>query len=94
MLLLRLRPNGLVETTTTRAVTVSARMVRIVVAAAPIAHGVVSAKTTGATADDVSRNLPLLMRQLQGSYVIAQHIGDAECDAFAVMHVSSRAAWS
>ena len=60
MLLLGLRPDGLIETATARTVAVSAGVIRIVLPAAPIALGDMSAEARGATGGDMSRSLALL----------------------------------
>jgi hypothetical protein len=86
VLLLSLRPDRLVETATTRAVTVSAGIERIVSPLAPVAHEGVTSETTGTAGENVSRNLALLRRQIQGGHVIAQHVGKAERWALTAGH--------
>jgi hypothetical protein len=89
MLLLSLRPYRLIETTTARAVAVSAGVVGVVTVATPVTVVDVSAEATGAATDDVSRGLALLGRQTQRGHVIAQHVGDTDCGALAAGHAYS-----
>lgn len=86
MLLLCLRPDCLVETATTRTVTVSTRVVGRVSPTAPVAHEGVASEAAGTACEYVGRGLALFRRQIQGGHVIAQHVSKAECGAFAAGH--------
>jgi len=89
MLLLRLCPDRLIETSTARAVAVSAGVVGEMLLTAPVAHEGVASEAAGTARQNVSRGFALLGRQTQGGHVIAQHVGNAECGALAAGHVYS-----
>lgn len=86
MLLLRLRPQSLIETAASRTVSVPAGVVREMSPAAPATIGDMSAEATGAAGGDVSRSLALLVSKTQGADVIAQHVGYGDRGRLAAGH--------
>ena len=86
VLLVSLRPDRLVETATAGTVAIATGVIGVVLVFAPVALDEMPAKATGATPEDVSRDLALLGREFQGGHVIAQHVGNTGGGALAAGH--------